>query len=54
MTPISELESLAALALEPLDERVDRLDVMILETAPQGIGEQFLAQAAIEIARCRA
>ena len=37
------------LAFEPVDDPVDRLDVVILEPAPEGVGQQLLGQAAVEV-----
>ena len=39
----------AVAALEPVDDLVDRLDVVVLEPAAEGVGQQLLGQAAVEV-----
>ena len=38
---------------QTLDDAIHRLHVMILQTTPQGVGEELFGQASIEVGACR-
>ena len=51
MTPVSRAEARPSAFSIRLDDRVDGLHVVVLQAAPERVGQQLLGQAAVEVER---
>src|SRR5262245_56238931 len=47
--PLEEDREASVLAVKALDDAIDGLHVIVLETAPQCIGQELLGEAAVEV-----